>query len=460
MTVEEQPQGTGINEYSGDFVDRATSALEKIRTSEGFSASPRLQQFLSYVVEETLAGRGERIRGKAVAFQVYGRNLDSDTGGQNLVRVEAQRLRRLLEEYYENEGAEDAIRIHVPVGGYKPTITERERPKPAVVEVESTGAPSHTIWPRKRFVIVGAGVMALILCAVFFIGWERRPVPAANAPADIAQKAALRQQSVPRLQAANLAEQARGMFFPVYEAKRQALAYDMFLHAIELDPSLSDGHAGAAQAMATMAILSPDPQSRAERLELAQGHAEQALALSTADAWAIGSAAWVRAAARDWDAAKELASTAADLAPKDGHVLDLAGLSFMLAGEHVLAAEMSNPERERQGSGRFGARNIWGVSQLALGNYRAVVDAFEGAAASGDPISPPSLALQAVAHDKLGEPEEARKLVAELRETWPAFPAEFLVAQLFPTSPNLQDDILETLAKFGVQAREPGSNGN
>ena len=74
-----------------------TDALGRVLASEGFAASPRLQQFLTYVVEETIAGRGQSIRGKTIAADVYGRDL-GEAGAQNIVRVEARRLRRLLDE--------------------------------------------------------------------------------------------------------------------------------------------------------------------------------------------------------------------------------------------------------------------------------------------------------------------------------------------------------------------------
>lgn len=450
------------NTYSVGFIERSRAALKRILNSAGFVASPRLQQFLIYVTEETLNGRGERIRGKAIAVEVYGRQLERDSGGLNLVRVEAQRLRRLLNEYYEGAGATEDIRIHIPVGGYIPSISEGHASASSPEEPESDlgysgNKPLHT---RRVWLAAGAVAVSMILGAILFLSFDRPSTAPASVQPNQSRLTALRDQSVPRLQAANLSQQARGMFFPVFDLKRQALAYDMFLHAIDLDPTFSDGHAGAAQAMATIAVLTPDPDQQTVRVELARDHAIAALELSTADPWANAAMAWVSAVSGEWQDAKDRAQTAIDLAPKDGHVLDLAGIALLVSGAPELAAGVSDPDRDRSGVGRFGARNIWGVSQLWQGNYNVVVQAFEGAAAAGAPVSAPSLIFQAVAHDKLGEEVEARQLVTELRETWPDLPAAFLMGRLFPTNQALRQDILETLARYGFDRSAQKEAGN
>lgn len=462
LPLETRLQGTEKNTESAGFVDSSRAALKRILDSEGFVASPRLQQFLTYVTEETLNGRGERIRGKAIAVEVYGRRLDGDSGGLNLVRVEAQRLRRLLDEYYEGAGASEDIRIHIPVGGYLPSISQGHAPEMSSEGPDSDRALAGDNPSRNRRVglAVGAVAVSLILGAVLILSLDGPPPAPTSVQQNPSRLTALRDQSVPRLQAANLSEQARGMFFPVFDLKRQALAYDMFLHAIDLDPTFSDGHAGAAQTMATIAALTPDADQQRASLELARDHALAALELSTADPWAIAAMAWVSAVSGEWQDAKARAQTATALAPQDGHVLDLAGIAYLMSGASELAADVSDPDRDRSGIGRFGARNIWGVSQLSLGNYNAVVEAFEGAAAAGAPVSAPSLVFQAVAHDKLGEEVEARQLVAELGETWPDFPAAFLVGRLFPTDEALRQDILETLARYGFDGSIQKEAGN
>ena len=52
--------------------------LERILASRDFRASDKLSAFLRFVVEETLAGRSDRIKGYTVATEVFGRPADFD----------------------------------------------------------------------------------------------------------------------------------------------------------------------------------------------------------------------------------------------------------------------------------------------------------------------------------------------------------------------------------------------
>ncbi|WP_171171735.1 hypothetical protein [Ruegeria sp. HKCCA0370] len=421
-------------------------ALQSVVSSVAFQASPRLQQFITYVVEETLAGRGAQIRGKAIAVEVYGRSIDG-TGGRNLVRVEARRLRRLLHEFYEDQWNGKGVRIFVDPGGYKPRFSQKNTTAYDASEVPNSDVLAEH--PRlKKMLPLGLGCLVLIAGLGFWLAQDSNVVLPPTQSLGQAERAALGEQSLTRLQAANLADQARGMFFPVFDVKRQQIALGMFQHATELDPALSDGYAGSAQVLATLAILSPDTAQRDDLISKASEMSGRALDLSPTDAWANGANGWVLAAQNNPVEAKKYARMSVELAPNDGHILDLVGITAILANAPELAAEVSNPERLRSGSGRFGARNIWGVSQLMLGNYEKVVEAFQGAPAAGSPVSAPSLLFQAVAQDQLGHSQEAQRLVTEMRKTWPEFPSEFLAGRIFHNDDATRQAILDTLTRY------------
>ncbi len=431
----------GVGQVSPEHVRHA---LQQIVSSTQFQASPRLQQFLTYIVEETLAGRGAQIRGKAIAVDVYERSIDG-TGGRNLVRVEARRLRRLLHEFYEDHWDGSGVRIFVDSGGYKPRFSY----EPADENI-ATDAPDLDTPHRRWRYPLSAGLAALAGLAVIgmWFGWSSPDVQPAPPSSVQAERAALGNQSLTRLQAANLADQARGMFFPVFDVKRQQIALGMFRHATELDPALADGYSGSAQVLAALALLSPDAATREDLAAQASEMSAIALDLSPTDAWANAANGWVLAVSGRADEALRYARLASDLAPVDGHVLDLVGITAIVADAPELAADVSNPERSRIGSGRFGARNIWGVSQLMLGNYQEVVDAFAGAPAAGAPVSAPSLLFQAVALDQMGAADKAQQLMAEMRRTWPQFPSEFLADRIFRHDDKTRDMIRETLIRY------------
>lgn len=426
--------------------DLVREALKRVVSSDEFQSSPRLQQFLTYVIEETLAGRGARIRGKAIAVEVYGRRIDG-AGGQNLVRVEARRLRRLLREFYDDQWDGEGVRIFVDPGGYKPRFSY----EPAIEDSVSNAPNSVEPGKRRRIlqlVPVGLGVLAVIAVLGIWLSQEYTEVLPTAQSVEQAERAALGEQSLTRLQASNLADQARGMFFPVFDVKRQQIALGMFQHAMDLDPALSDGYAGSAQVLAILAVLSPNAAQRDEFVSQASELSGKALDLSPTDAWANSANGWVLAVKDQPNEALKYARISIELAPQDGHVLDLAGIAAILANAPELAAQVSDPERSRSGSGRFGARNIWGVSQLMLGNYEKVIEAFQGAPAAGAPVSAPSLLFQAVAQDQLGNSAEAQRLITQMRMTWPEFPSEFLADRIFRKDAATRRKILATLSRY------------
>lgn len=107
-------------------------ALERILTSADFSASERNRRFLRYVVEETLSGRADRIKGYSIAVAVFDRDESFDPQVDPIVRIEAGRLRRSLNHYYLTDGQNDAIRITIPKGTYVPTFTASEEAGPTI----------------------------------------------------------------------------------------------------------------------------------------------------------------------------------------------------------------------------------------------------------------------------------------------------------------------------------------
>ena len=96
--------------------------LAKILTSPQFVNSPNLLNFLRFIVEKTLAGESGDIKGYTVATQVMGRKADFDPNLDPIVRIQAGRLRRALEQYYGVQGKSDAVVIDVPKGSYVPVF--------------------------------------------------------------------------------------------------------------------------------------------------------------------------------------------------------------------------------------------------------------------------------------------------------------------------------------------------
>jgi len=100
--------------------DEVREEVQRIVASEVFRRSARMERFLSVAVERTLTGHPEKLKEYALGRDVFNRGEDYDPRADSIVRVEAQRLRRKLREYYESYGRDDIVIVEVPAGSYVP----------------------------------------------------------------------------------------------------------------------------------------------------------------------------------------------------------------------------------------------------------------------------------------------------------------------------------------------------
>jgi TolB-like protein/Flp pilus assembly protein TadD len=103
------------------------SELNRLLASDGFASSDRQRRLLTFVVEESLAGRGATIKESVLAVEVFGREPSFDPRTDSVVRSEARNLRARLNEYYRGEGSRNPVVIEIPKGSYAPVF----RPVPA-----------------------------------------------------------------------------------------------------------------------------------------------------------------------------------------------------------------------------------------------------------------------------------------------------------------------------------------
>jgi TolB-like protein len=164
---------------SGDDVRRQ---LDRLLASAVFANAGRMSRFLKFVVEQTLAGEGERLKEYVIGVEVFDRDASYDPRLDSIVRVEAARLRSKLAEYYAGEGRGDAIVLSLPKGGYAPFVTIEQ--KPAVVNGSQRtnganllsaaqpdlGAPRRQRWVLGALLAVGAAIAAAVI-------WTPRVAP-------------------------------------------------------------------------------------------------------------------------------------------------------------------------------------------------------------------------------------------------------------------------------------------
>lgn len=137
--------------------------LDKIVASAAFTAATQIAGLLRFTVEETLAGRHDRLKAYTIGLEVFQRPASFDPQTDSIVRVEASRLRRRLELYYLGDGRDDAVRIDLPPGTYVPRFARAPHlPRPNRGSTAAPAAARRRRWP----VFVPAAVVVVVLGAI------------------------------------------------------------------------------------------------------------------------------------------------------------------------------------------------------------------------------------------------------------------------------------------------------
>ncbi len=423
-------------------------ALAAVLGDTHFDGSDRLRSFLTYVVEEELAGRGGDIRGKTIAQDVYDRDTTEGVDPENVVRVDARRLRQLLELYYEGAGKGDPVRLHIDTGGYRPRFQE----------VKTASGPLRAANQKRQWIpfaafsagaIVGALIAASFLPSKPAEELNTQSADAAQNTPELLRHAAIYEKSPAALQAFNLARQARAMIFPIFDRPRQVLVLSVFERVIEMDSTFFGGYAGAAQALATLSILSPDPQDKENFATAAMEFADEAVRLAPDQAWSQSAKSWAYLANGNYDEALTLGRRASQLDPRDGAVLDFFGAVALFSGEFEAAVETADRQSLLASSNqRFANRNISGAAHFHLGEYETTIIRFEEAKQLGDPLSAPSLAYATASLAALGREKEARSKLAELEQAWPEAPVDTMLKSIYQNDSHAEE-VIDRLVALG-----------
>lgn len=99
------------------------SELKRILESPEFRGSRRCQDFLTYVVEQVLAGLPHGLKEHAIGVEAFGRPLAYDTNADGIVRIKASEVRKRLALYYAGSGRGCEIIVSLPVGCYVPAFS-------------------------------------------------------------------------------------------------------------------------------------------------------------------------------------------------------------------------------------------------------------------------------------------------------------------------------------------------
>ena len=343
--------------------------LDRILTSGPFVQSQRRQRFLEYIVHETLAGRGERLKGYSIALEVFGRPDTFDPIVDPIVRIEAGRLRDKLRHYYDTEGMSDPIRIELPRGGYMPRIAFRD-PGDGLVRSVVT-LPANT-----------------------------REVEAQDALLS-----------------------GLGRFWH-YTREACAEAQHYFAQAVDIDPQYAAAHAWLARTYVWQCCMNWVPASSPK--EAALEHASQAIEIDPRSLLGHSILGKVRLYLRDGQRAVAETGSACELDPNSAEARMF--LSFVLAAVGRGADALRNIKtamllQPHPSSYYF---ETLGLSHFALGDYDRAIAAF----LRGIDINPSYMPCHyelAIAYGVCGRTEEAQAEAAIVKADWPSVSANFIL---------------------------------
>ncbi len=410
------------------------SALARVLDSAGFKGSARMRSFLTYVVDEALAGRTDEIRAKTIAMDVYGYGADELTKREGVVRVDAGRVRRKLKAYYGEAGASDPIMISLPVGRYTPEF------RPGTGQYQKL----TNLW---RISVMSA--MAVTLVALGGVGatiltkqWSSSDVNA--------EQTAIYDVSPARVEAMNLCSAGQDVMFPVVNLPRLKPALLIFKTAIERDPLYFCGYAGAAQVETMLAILQSSDPAATDMLAVADENSAHALEIEPDAAWALSSRAWLEFGLGNYDKATALSRRAVDLAPSDPHIAEFDALiSLYTTNFTYIISQSERYEKLAESSGGLVFGNVLGSAQFHSGDFATAIRTYEETIARGGPFGPISAAYLMAARWNNGEQTEARRLAGVYQKTWPDFPLEALKRRVFQQSQPV-DALVEAMKAAGV----------
>lgn len=103
-------------------LERLQQHFKEVVEGAAFKGSQRSRQFLTYVLEQTIAGHCADLKERTIGVDLFGRPPAYDTGEDAIVRVTASDVRKRLLAHYAKTETISEFRINLPSGHYIPEI--------------------------------------------------------------------------------------------------------------------------------------------------------------------------------------------------------------------------------------------------------------------------------------------------------------------------------------------------
>lgn len=159
-------------------------ALE-ISGSAAFRGSRRSQEFLLFIVDRALGHHFDELKERALGVELFGRAPSYDTGDDAIVRVTAREVRKRLQQFYADAGANSPFRIELAPGSYIPEFRTLEHETPEIPEIESEVQPpalAPAVATPRRLVLLALALLCTAALAILCLAYIRSGRDAGRKP--------------------------------------------------------------------------------------------------------------------------------------------------------------------------------------------------------------------------------------------------------------------------------------
>jgi hypothetical protein len=169
--------------FSPEEIEQYRGVTERVSNGSQLAASPKLREFLNYIVDCALRECPEEASEQQIGVNVFGRKPGYNSSEDSIVRSQARLLRQKLASFFKEEGASEPIIIEIPKGHYLPVFKKRsisETGRPAVASALSLA--TVTASERRGRISLAVLFVLVALAAGLVLGYAlpRRGVASAQ----------------------------------------------------------------------------------------------------------------------------------------------------------------------------------------------------------------------------------------------------------------------------------------
>lgn len=167
------PANTATSSSSPDWkADSRWQLIQRILQTPPFQKSANLHGLLSYLAEQSIAGRADALTERSIGIAAFGKREDYSPAEDSAVRVHVRQLRLRLHEYFACEGQKETLRIEIPKGSYALEFHPAWPETRPLADSPAQIPPSATKTGRLGFgsLVTWLAIVAAAICA---IGWYR-----------------------------------------------------------------------------------------------------------------------------------------------------------------------------------------------------------------------------------------------------------------------------------------------